>query len=98
WFHDEHESEATSAGAGADILHPLAAACAIHQMTLELNNEFSLSLPLRIGTGVNSGYAMIGNTGTRDCADFTALGDTVNAAFRLESVTKTVGCDVVIGQ
>jgi len=101
WFHDEHETTAAGAGgagAGADILHPLAAALAVHQVILELNNEFTLPLPLRIGSGVNTGYAMVGNTGTRERADFTALGDTVNAAFRLESVTKTVGCDVVIGQ
>jgi adenylate cyclase len=47
---------------------------------------------LRIGAGVNTGPAIIGGT------DYTALGDTVNAAFRLEAATKSVGLGVAIGE
>ena len=41
---------------------------------------------------------MVGNSGSAVSADYTALGDTVNAAFRLESATKDIGCDVAIGE
>jgi adenylate cyclase len=38
-----------------------------------------------IGAAVNSGLAYVGNVGSRDVVDFTALGDTVNTAARLAS-------------
>ena len=41
---------------------------------------------------------MVGNTGSGDHPDYTAIGDTVNAAFRLESATKELGLDVAIGE
>lgn len=41
---------------------------------------------------------MVGNTGSGDRPDYTALGDTVNAAFRFESSTKQLGLDVAIGE
>jgi adenylate cyclase len=40
---------------------------------------------------VNTGPAILGG------ADYTALGDAVNAAFRLEAATKTLGAGVVLG-
>ena len=40
---------------------------------------------------------MVGNTGSGDRPDYTALGDTVNAAFRLETSTKAMGVDVALG-
>jgi adenylate cyclase len=70
----------------------------IHEMTQELSSQFPVPFPLRIGTGVNTGFAMVGNTGSGDRPDYTALGDTVNAAFRLESATKQLGCDVALGE
>jgi adenylate cyclase len=70
----------------------------LYKMTQELNGEFPLPFPLRIGAGVNTGYAMVGNAGSGDRPDYTALGDTVNAAFRLESSTKEQGLDVALGE
>lgn len=70
----------------------------ISQMTARVSERFPLPAPLRIGAGVNTGYAMIGNTGSRDRPDHTALGDTVNATFRLETATRTVDCDALIGE
>jgi adenylate cyclase len=53
---------------------------------------------LRVGAGINTGYAMVGNSGSNDRSDYTALGDTVNAAFRLESCTKQLGKDIAVGE
>ena len=41
---------------------------------------------------------MVGNTGTGDRPDYTAIGDTVNAAFRFESSTKELGLDIAVGE
>jgi len=62
-----------------------------------LSEQYLLPFKLRIGAGVNTGYAMVGNTGSGEHPDYTAIGDTVNAAFRLESATKEIGRDLAIG-
>ena len=41
--------------------------------------------------------AALGNAGGTENSDYTALGDTVNFAFRIESATKEVGLDLLIG-
>lgn len=71
---------------------------ALQKMTSQLHERYPLPFQLRIGAGLNTGYAMVGNTGTGDRPDYTALGDTVNAAFRLESSTKQIGVDVAFGE
>jgi class 3 adenylate cyclase/CHASE2 domain-containing sensor protein len=45
-----------------------------------------------IGVGLHTGEAVIGDIGTPKRKEFTAIGDTVNAASRLESATKELGC------
>jgi adenylate cyclase len=54
-------------------------------------------LGIDIGIGINSGEAIIGNMGSDTRFDYTAIGDAVNTAARLESATKEVGVDLVIG-
>lgn len=53
---------------------------------------------LRFGCGYNAGMASVGNIGHGGAADFTAMGEAVNIAFRLETATKETGCDVLIAQ
>jgi adenylate cyclase len=55
------------------------------------------NIDVEIGIGVNTGYAVIGNMGSETRFDYTAIGDAVNLAARLESSTKEVGEDIVIG-
>jgi|GEM_PF-1034891 len=66
----------------------------------ELNLEFEAKglPPIKIGIGINSGDAIIGNMGSDQRFDYTAIGDAVNIAARLESGTKDAGVDILIGE
>lgn len=64
----------------------------------KLNAETTLPRPLAFGAGVNSGMAVTGNMGSSAVSDHTAMGDAVNKAFRLESASKEVGREIVIGR
>ena len=55
-------------------------------------------IPLKVGIGLNSGPAVVGNMGSELRIDYSVLGDTVNLAARLEGQSKSYGVDIVIGQ
>lgn len=52
--------------------------------------------PLRVGVGLNTGVAAVGNMGSDRLFDYTAIGDNVNLASRLEGLNKYYGTDILI--
>lgn len=76
----------------------LKAAALIAANVDELNRflEHDLREPLRFGIGINGGEVIVGDIGYRDHMVFTALGDPVNVAARLQDLTKNLACEAVI--
>jgi adenylate cyclase len=64
----------------------------------ELNKflEHDLREPIRFGIGINGGEVIVGDIGYRDHMVFTALGDPVNVAARLQDMTKSLACELVV--
>ena len=66
----------------------------------ELREKWShLNLPeLKVRIGLNSGEAVVGNMGSETRFDYTAMGDNVNLASRLEGINKQYGTYIIISE
>jgi adenylate cyclase len=78
----------------------LAAAGRISVHVEELNQFLKNDLrePIRFGIGIHGGEVIVGDIGYRDHMVFTALGDAVNVAARLQDMTKSLGCEVIFSE
>ena len=78
----------------------LMAARAMAERLDHLNESLShdLSEPLRIGIGIHTGPAIVGEMGYGRAISVTAVGDSVNTASRIEGLTKTYGAELVVSE
>jgi adenylate cyclase len=103
---DKYMGDAIMAEFGAPLVQPdharLACRAALEMaVTLKnLNDQWQEQgrLPLKIGVGVNSGPVAVGNMGSERLFDYTAIGDNVNLASRLEGLNKYYGTSILISQ
>lgn len=65
-----------------------------------MNHQFATELeqPVQFGIGIHGGEVIIGDIGFREHTVFTALGDAVNVAARLQDMTKALNCTVVVSE
>ena len=65
-----------------------------------INHQFATELrePIRFGIGIQGGEVIIGDIGFRDHTVFTAIGDAVNVAARLQDMTKTLNCTIIVSE
>ncbi|MEA2780759.1 MAG: adenylate cyclase, partial [Rhodospirillaceae bacterium] len=86
--------------------HALRAALAMKKALAKVNAELAAEaaragrqpLEVAIGIGINTGRCSVGNMGSVQRFDYTALGDTVNLASRLEGLTRGYGVGVIVGE
>ena len=69
---------------------------ALEQMNIHLEND--LDEPLRMGIGIHSGPAIVGEMGYGQATSITAIGDSVNTASRLETMTKEFKVQLVVSK
>ena len=83
--------------------HQMLAVLTASQMQSELamlNEQLTAeNLPnIKVGIGINSGEALVGNMGSDQRFDYSVIGDPVNLAARLESASKTLGHTLIVGE
>ncbi len=80
--------------------HAIKAALAMqHALTILAEKwQIEYGIHFRVGIGINTGVAIVGNIGSQQRMEYTAIGDTVNLAARLESATKELGAPILVSE
>ncbi len=92
---DPHEAELAD-----DACHAVDAALAMRAELAKLNRGWREKnmTEVTIGIGIHQGEAVVGEIGSHERAELTAIGDSVNLGSRLEGATKEYGLDLLISE
>jgi adenylate cyclase len=80
--------------------HAVRAALDMQERVLALRDKWEADGygEIRIGVGINSGNAVVGNIGSKQHMEYTAVGDTVNLAARLETATREMDVPILVSE
>ncbi len=103
---DKYMGDAVMAIWGAPLDDPqhaanaVAAAFEIQERLATLREEFQERgwPPVEMGIGINTGIASVGNMGSKYRVTYTAIGDTVNLADRLQELTRVYNARIIVGE
>ncbi len=89
-----------SRGTAEEAEQAVRCALAMGQRLTQLNQQWQSenTAPLASGVGIASGDAVVGQIGSPQRLDFTVIGDTVNLASRLESLTRSLNTPVLFNR
>ncbi|MDD3001431.1 MAG: adenylate/guanylate cyclase domain-containing protein [Candidatus Riflebacteria bacterium] len=76
----------------------LKAAIEMREKLANLNNSKKLKVEIKFGIGLNTGPLIAGNIGTEKRFEYTVIGDTVNVASRMESLSKALEHDIILSE
>ncbi len=76
------------------------AALAMRKALEALNRERTGAgkVPFSHGIGIHSGSVLAGNSGSEDQSAYSLIGNTVNVAARIEALTRSMGCDILVSE
>ncbi|XDD47618.1 adenylate/guanylate cyclase domain-containing protein [Leptospira sp. WS39.C2] len=82
-----------------DALRAVKSAVAMIRELEKLNNQMTNPNDhLKVGIGIHTGEAIVGNIGSDRRLDYTVIGDNVNLASRIEGLTKHYNCPILISE
>lgn len=93
---DDPDHAVHAVGAALDMLARLERVN--RELESEAKRERRPAQTLRIGIGINTGECVVGNMGSHQRFDYSALGDAVNLASRLEGASKDYGISLLLGE
>jgi adenylate cyclase len=70
----------------------------LHTLSMELNSQFQLSLPLYIGAGINTGYALVDEEQAGTYPSFQVIADAITKAIALEIACRELALDIAIAE